>query len=187
MHVPRRIVHAILLAVLYAVGAAAAAFILPPGNRTGAAAILLSAALASTLIALSAIDLSEFRLPDRLTLPLGLAGCLLAGPMVGEALAWRVASAVAGFLAFYLIAKAFLHLRGYPGLGLGDAKLLAASGAWLGLDGLPLVVLIASSLGLAAAVFTLLIGRPIDVRTRLPFGPFLAFATWIVWLAGPPV
>ena len=77
--------------------------------------------------------------------------------------------------------------RGRDGLGLGDAKLLAASGAWLGLEGIAPTLLAASLSGLAAALIGHVAGRPIAAETRVPFGPFLAGATWLIWLYGAAV
>ena len=68
---------------------------------------------------------------------------------------------------------------------LGDAKLLAASGAWLGATTLPQVVLLAALSALAAAGFLRLAGIRIGISSALPFGPFLALATWVLWLLSP--
>jgi leader peptidase (prepilin peptidase)/N-methyltransferase len=69
-------------------------------------------------------------------------------------------------------------------LGGGDAKLLAASGAWLGTAALPLVVLFAAVAALMAAVGLALAGLRLRAHTALPFGPFLALATWLIWMFG---
>jgi leader peptidase (prepilin peptidase)/N-methyltransferase len=76
-------------------------------------------------------------------------------------------------------------LRGREGLGGGDAKLLAASGAWLGATTLPQVVLLAALSALAAAACLRLAGIRLGVHSALPFGPFLALATWALWLFSP--
>ena len=73
-------------------------------------------------------------------------------------------------------------LRGRDGVGEGDAKLLAASGAWLGAALLPQVILLAASTALAAALCLRLAGNRLSAGSALPFGPFLAFATWLLWL-----
>ena len=147
--------------------------------------LLLSTILALFLAALSAIDLREYRLPDVLTLPLAALG-LIATPLVMEASPWwHAASAAIGFALMAGIALAYAKLRGQPGLGLGDAKLLAAAGAWLGAEALPSLLLWACG---SAIVGMLIRGWRTGVlapNTRIPFGPFLAFATWMVWLYGP--
>jgi leader peptidase (prepilin peptidase)/N-methyltransferase len=68
---------------------------------------------------------------------------------------------------------------------LGDAKLLAASGAWVSWTGLPSVVLIAALAGLVFAVIRARRGGGIEAAARVPFGTFLCLGTWIVWLYGP--
>lgn len=146
-----------------------------------AASVVLAAALA----ALSAIDLQAHRLPDALTLPLIAVG-LLVSLWIGEAPAWwPLLSAALGFLLLAGIAFVYQHLRGRAGLGLGDAKLLAAAGAWLGAAALPTVLLWATG---AALVCVLLASRrngSLTRESRIPFGPFLGFGTWLAWLYGP--
>jgi leader peptidase (prepilin peptidase)/N-methyltransferase len=78
-------------------------------------------------------------------------------------------------------------LRGREGLGFGDAKLLAAGGAWLSWQSVPSVVLIAAVLALAVVLGIALVRRTrLSAATRVPFGPYLAAAIWLVWLYGPP-
>lgn len=96
----------------------------------------------------------------------------------------RLMAAGVGFGALYLVATVYERLRGQAGLGLGDAKLLAASGAWLGVQALASVVLLATTSALAVVGGMRLSGRQVSRTTMLPFGPFLAFGTWLVWLYG---
>jgi leader peptidase (prepilin peptidase)/N-methyltransferase len=100
---------------------------------------------------------------------------------------WRdhALGAVIGFAAFALIAWLYRRLRRREGLGLGDAKLSAAIGAWVSWQGLPTMLLWGSILGLAFAVGLSLLGRPLRLSDRLPFGVFLAAGGWLVWLYGP--
>jgi leader peptidase (prepilin peptidase)/N-methyltransferase len=145
---------------------------------------LASAALALALVFLSAIDLRDYRLPDVLTLPLGAAG-ILASWWLGIAPPWwSIASAVVGFALLAGVAMIYSRVRGRDGLGLGDAKLFAASGAWLGLEGLPAVLLVACGAAIVALLVMALRSQALSATTRIPFGPFLAFGTWIVWLYG---
>ena len=145
--------------------------------------LLASVVLALPLAALSAIDVREYRLPDVLTLPLAAAGVLVSWWLAPASLWWTIASMVIGFALLAGLGMLYRHLRNREGLGLGDAKLFAASGAWLGLEGLPGVLLVACG----AAIVALLVAAwrsQISATTRVPFGPFLAFGTWIIWLYG---
>jgi leader peptidase (prepilin peptidase) / N-methyltransferase len=165
----------------YALSAAPAALWhhLPPS--TIAATVLLGGAL----VALSSIDAVSYRLPDTLTLPLialGLAACAVLG---WDDVPIRAAAAAFGYGTLYLVARVYLRARGRHGLGLGDAKLFAAAGAWLGFDGLPSVLLIASLTALAAAALAYARGMAVTAGTAIPFGPFLAYGFWLVWLYGP--
>jgi leader peptidase (prepilin peptidase)/N-methyltransferase len=137
------------------------------------------------LLALGWIDLRSWLLPDALTLPLiiaGLAAAILFNP---DQLTGRALGAALGYLSLMAIAALYRRLRGREGLGGGDAKLLAASGAWLGAAALPQVILLAALSALAAAAGLRLAGVRLGFHSALPFGPFLAFATWVLWLAGP--
>jgi leader peptidase (prepilin peptidase)/N-methyltransferase len=143
--------------------------------------LLLGAALA----VLASIDCLTLRLPDGITLPLIAAGIGVAWLSTPLLAAYHASAAVAGYAALRLVALAYERLRGRAGLGLGDAKLLAAAGAWLGLEGLPTVVLYAAGAALVSVALAALTGRRVAATTRIPFGPFLAFAIWLVWLYGP--
>ena len=146
-----------------------------------------SVVLGTTLILLSAIDIRFFRLPNALTLPLLAAGLVFCAVFQWDDVRWRMAAAAFGFGILYGVAKLYFYLRGHRGLGLGDAKLLAASGAWLGIEGVPSTLLIASVSALCAALAAQLAGRPIARNTRIPFGPFLALGTWLTWFYGPMI
>jgi leader peptidase (prepilin peptidase)/N-methyltransferase len=80
--------------------------------------------------------------------------------------------------------EAYRRLRRREGLGQGDAKLFAAAGAWLGIAALPQVVLLAALAALIAAAGLSLAGTRLRAHTALPFGPFLALASWSIWLFG---
>lgn len=138
------------------------------------------------LLALGATDLRHLLLPDILTLPLigvGLAGAwTFDGAVFGD----HVIGAVAGFGVLATIGWTYERLRGREGIGLGDAKLLAAAGAWLGWPALPGVVLISTVAG--SATFAVMAARRRwTLETPVPFGVFIAGAFWLVWLYGPLV
>jgi leader peptidase (prepilin peptidase)/N-methyltransferase len=135
-----------------------------------------------TLLALGWIDWENMVLPDVLTLPLLLLGLTATWILAPALLADHLGAAVAGYLAFRALEIGYRKLRGRDGLGQGDAKLLAAAGAWVGLQALPLVVLGGALAGLCAALFMRLRGAHISATTALPFGPGLALALWVVWL-----
>ena len=114
----------------------------------------IAALLGWWLLALALIDLQTWLLPDALTLPLlvaGLAAAALHQPP-GTPLIDALAGAAAGYGLLAGLGYVYRRLRGRDGLGLGDAKLLAAAGAWLGLASLPWVVLAAALLGLLLAL-----------------------------------
>jgi leader peptidase (prepilin peptidase)/N-methyltransferase len=146
-----------------------------------------SCALGWSLIALAVIDARHLLLPDPLTLPLVPAGLAVAWLVDPDKLPDHALGAVAGYLALAAVALAYRRWRGREGLGLGDAKLFAAAGAWVSWAGLPSVLLLAAA---AALAWHLVAARLRDRRLtgrELPFGPYLAGALWLVWLYGPVV
>jgi len=128
------------------------------------------------LLALAGIDLRVWLLPDLLTLPLIAAGLAAAATLDPRSLLDRALQAIAAL---------YRTVRRREGLGGGDAKLLAAAGAWVGATALPQVILLAALTALAAAGAMRLGGVRLQLHSALPFGPFLALGTWILWLAGP--
>jgi len=135
-----------------------------------------------TLLTLAWIDLRTMILPDVLTLPLlafGLAATWITTP---DWLVDNLLAAALGYFTLAAVAWAYRRFRGRDGLGMGDAKLLAAIGAWLGLSLLPLVLLLAACAGLAAAGGAALTGKRMTATTAIPFGPFLALSGWLLLL-----
>ena len=137
------------------------------------------------LLVLGWIDMRRWVLPDALTLPLILAGLAAAWLFAPGELLDRAVGAACGFLFLWAISALYRRWRGRDGLGLGDAKLFAAAGAWVGASGLPSVLFGGALAALAAAGCLAATGRHLDRFSALPFGPFLALAIWIVWLVGP--
>ncbi|MEV3809566.1 A24 family peptidase [Aeromonas dhakensis] len=153
----------------------------PPG--WGLLAALL---LTWMLVALTFIDLDKMLLPDQLTLPLLWGGLLfnLAGGFVP--LADAVIGAMAGYLVLWSLYWAFKLLTGKEGMGYGDFKLLAALGAWLGWQALPIVLLLSSLVGAIIGISLILL-RNHHQNKPIPFGPYLAIAGWIALLWGDTI
>jgi leader peptidase (prepilin peptidase)/N-methyltransferase len=149
--------------------------------------LLTSCALGWTLLTLAAIDQRHLLLPDVLTLPLIAAGLVVAFAIDPALLMPHVVGALAGFAAFVAIAFAYRRLRRREGLGLGDAKLLAAAGAWLGWQALPGVVAVGALCALAVALARTVTGDRLSATTRIAFGGYLALAFWLAWLFGPVI
>ncbi len=147
--------------------------------------IWLDCLLGWWLLALAWIDIRRWLLPNSLTLPLIIVGLVATAIFDPPRLTEHALGAVLGYLSLRAVALLYRVLRGREGLGHGDAKLLAASGAWVGAAALPEVVFGAAITGLFAAACLRLAGIRLGALSALPFGPFLALATWLVWLFGP--
>lgn len=131
------------------------------------------------LLTLALLDWRHFWLPDALTLPLAFLGFTVGMWATDVSMTDRIIGAATGYGALFVIALGYRVLRGRDGLGLGDAKLLGALGAWFGWQALPFILLIASLLGLVVMLFT---GRAKQRTARVPLGTFLALAALPAWI-----
>ncbi|MVG15700.1 prepilin peptidase [Aeromonas jandaei] len=170
-----------LVELLTALLSVAVAIVISPGWGTLAALLLTW-----VLVALTFIDLDKMLLPDQLTLPL-LWGGLLFNLIGGFApLADAVIGAMAGYLVLWSLYWAFKLLTGKEGMGYGDFKLLAALGAWLGWQALPIILLLSSLVGAIIGI-SLIALRKHHQGYPIPFGPYLAIAGWIALLWGDTI
>lgn len=173
-----------LIAVSATAVAAVSLAMLPLGMAF--ASCMLGLAMLGIVVA----DSRSFIVPDLLSLPAIVGGLLTSGRLLDPASSTLVSSdhvigMVAGGLGFWLVRVAYAWLRGQEGLGLGDVKLAAAAGAWVGWQELANVVLLASSLALAVITLVSLVrGKPVSATDKLPFGCFLAPSIWLVWFFG---
>ena len=151
--------------------------------RFGYSAALVPALIYTwALIALAFIDFDTQLLPDDITLPLLWLGLLVNAFGVLVDLRSAVFGAAAGYLILWSVYWAFRILAKKEGMGFGDFKLLAAIGAWTGWQVLPFVILVSAGLGAIIGSIGLWLSKR-GTDTRIPFGPFLAFAgvAGILW------
>jgi leader peptidase (prepilin peptidase)/N-methyltransferase len=146
------------------------------------------ALLATLMLAIAVIDAGRYIIPNELTgaaLALALLRAGLVGPEAGwHAVAWAALRACVVALPLLLLMTGYRRWRGRDGLGLGDVKLAAVAGAWLGFVTIFAVIELAALSALGAyAVNAWLRKRPLTATAFLPFGAFLAPAIWIGWLA----
>ncbi len=161
------LVSALLLAVLVLVSPSPAHFI-------------WLALFSGMALLLSEIDRRQLLLPDILTYPLLWFGLTFHIALSPDRLLSAVAGAILGYLVLRFLAEAYYLLQCRQGLGRGDAKYLAAIGAWTGVFALPLVATLAALFGIGAW----LLKRGWREKTsRQPFGPCLSFAGWYVLIA----
>jgi len=126
-----------------------------------------------TLIALTFIDLDTQLLPDSLTQPLIWAGLLINLGGTLTSLPAALIGAFAGYLSLWSVYWLFKLTTGKEGMGYGDFKLLAAIGAWLGWQMLPLTILLSSLVGAIVGISLMLFARH-GRDVPIPFGPYLA-------------
>ena len=138
------------------------------------------------LIALTGIDYHDQLLPDQITLPLLWVGLFanLSGTFVpiNEA----VIGALAGYLSLWSVFWIFKLVTGKEGMGYGDFKLLAALGAWMGWQMLPLIIVLSTFVGAVVGIVGVVI-KSKDRQIPIAFGPFLAMAGWIALIWGDKI
>ncbi|WP_372748735.1 A24 family peptidase [Litorivivens sp.] len=143
-----------------------------------------TAALCWTLLILTFIDIDHQLLPDQLTLPLMWAGLLLSAlgfsPITLDNAVW---GAAVGYLSLWSVYWLFKLITGKEGMGYGDFKLLAALGAWLGWQQLPVIIILSSLVGAIVGSIYLALNKSDHNRT-IPFGPYLAGAGLITLFWG---
>ena len=138
------------------------------------------------LIALTMIDFDHQLLPDSITLPLLWLGLIANSFGLLTDIHSALWGAVAGYLVLWSVYWLFKLVTGKEGMGYGDFKLLAALGAWMGWQMLPLIIILSSFVGAALGIGLIAVkGR--DQQQPMPFGPFLAIAGGIAMLWGPQI
>ncbi len=151
-------------------------------TAAGLGALVLIAAL----FALTVIDFDTQLLPDDITLPLLWIGLALNAFNVYTDLKSAVIGAMAGYLSLWSVYWLFKLFTGKEGMGYGDFKLLAALGAWLGWQMLPLTILLSSMVGAVVGISMMVIARH-GRNVPIPFGPYLAAAGLIALVWGKPL
>ena len=154
---------------------------------------LMAVVMTLALVPIAMIDAETQLIPDSIVLPLmwiGLAMSLFH-PFAGtEALfiAPRdaIVGAMAGYLSLWTVYQLFKLITGKEGMGYGDFKLLAALGAWLGWQQLPLIILMSAVVGATVGI-ALMAFRRHERSVPIPFGPYLAAAGWITMLWGETI
>ena len=145
------------------------------------------------LVPVAMIDADTQLIPDSIVLPLlwiGLAMSLFA-PVAGAETLFvapkdAIVGAMAGYLSLWSIYWLFKLVTGKEGMGYGDFKLLAALGAWLGWQQLPLIILMSAVVGAIVGI-ALMAFRKHERSVPIPFGPYLAAAGWITMLWGDTI
>ena len=154
---------------------------------------IMAIILTVTLVAIAMIDADTQLIPDSIALPLmwlGLAMSLFH-PLTGASTLFispqdAIVGAMAGYLTLWSVFWLFKLVTGKDGMGYGDFKLLAALGAWLGWQQLPIIIMLSAVVG-AAINITMIVARGKDRNIPIPFGPYLAAAGWITMLWGETI
>ncbi len=142
--------------------------------------LLHTAILFALLAAIAWIDWRTYRIPNILSLTLLVTGLLVSFATDPAGIYLHVLSALLGYGFFRLVDVGYVHLRGRTGLGMGDAKLFGAIGAWLGPEGMVPALFIAAISALIYGLYQLIVS-PNGGNDKIPFGPFLAIGAFVIW------
>ena len=137
---------------------------------------------ACAMIVLFVIDLHHRILPNVITIP-GIVVGLICSAMLPPGWLAALIGAIAGGGALFLIAEAYYRVRGVEGLGMGDVKMLAMIGAFLGWQLTLVTLMLASLSGSIIGVALMASGRR-GMQAALPFGTFLAVGALIAAVYG---
>ncbi len=154
---------------------------------------LLAIFLTFALISISFIDIDHQLIPDSVVFPLlwiGL-GISLFHPLAGSETLFiapkdAIVGAIAGYLSLWSVYWLFKLVTGKEGMGYGDFKLLAALGAWLGWQALPMIIMMSAVVGASFGI-SMIVFRRHERNVPIPFGPYLAAAGWITLLYGEAI
>jgi leader peptidase (prepilin peptidase)/N-methyltransferase len=138
------------------------------------------------LIVLTMIDADHQLLPDDITLPLLWLGLIANAFGIFTDLASAVWGAVYGYGSLWSVYWAFKLTTGKEGMGYGDFKLLAALGAWLGWQSLPMIILMSSLIGAIIGITMMALSK-LGRGQPMPFGPYLAIAGWLSLVFGDTI
>lgn len=138
---------------------------------------IVQSILILALLYLAYIDWHTFRLPNAITFPLIILGVAFNGvsDLRFTTMASALIGASLGYGSLWALNTGYRLLKNRNGIGMGDAKLLAALGAWLGWGALPSILLLASTTGIIGGIIWLK-WRDHQLQQAFPFGPFLAIA-----------
>jgi leader peptidase (prepilin peptidase) / N-methyltransferase len=139
-----------------------------------------------SLIALTGIDLDTQLLPDGICLPLLWLGLIANSFGAYTDIQSALWGAIVGYMSLWIVFWAFKLATGKEGMGFGDFKLMAALGAWVGWQSLPMIILVSSASGVMVAVL-MMIFLAQDRRAPIAFGPYLALGGWLAFIYGPEI
>lgn len=149
-------------------------------------AVLLAIILTFCLIALTGIDFDTYLLPDSITLPLLWLGLIANYFGVFTTLDSALWGAIAGYGVLWCVFWLFKLVTGKEGMGYGDFKLLAALGAWLGWQMLPVIIILSSLVGALVGIAMIVFAKH-EKSKPIPFGPYLAAAGWLALIWGEQI
>ena len=141
----------------------------------------------SLLLVCSVIDFHLQIIPDVISLPMVALSPLIV--YLHPELDWQssLIGVVAGGGFLYLLAVIYYFVRKDVGLGMGDVKLLAAIGGWLGYQSLIPTLFIGSITGAIAGIGVIIVTRSVTLKVKIPFGPFLSLGAVLYLLYGQQI
>jgi len=154
---------------------------------------IMAIVMTLALVSVSMIDADTQLIPDSIVLPLMWIGLAMSlyHPVAGADTLFieprdAIVGAMAGYLSLWSVYWLFKLVTGKEGMGYGDFKLLAALGAWLGWQQLPMIILMSAVVGAVIGI-AMMVFHKHERSVPIPFGPYLAAAGWIAMLWGESI
>ncbi len=144
--------------------------------------LVFGAVLLALVVAIAVIDIRRLIIPDGLNLGLAATGFGYQFWTLGRVPLLALVFSLLLLSLFWTIRRWFEMTRGQSGLGLGDVKMAGASALWINPWNLALFMLLTCSAALLFVFFSFLRGGTIDLKTKVPFGPFLGLGVFVTWM-----
>ncbi len=147
--------------------------------------VIASCLLASLLVYGAVVDIYFLFIPDTVSLGLFPLGLIVTAVINPDAVPSHLVTGIVVAVIFLLAGRYYQHCRGRSGFGMGDTKLLASAGTWIGPLAFPSVVLIGCLLGIASVFIRRFVRSRRAFQRPLAFGPHISLGFWVVWNFGP--
>jgi leader peptidase (prepilin peptidase)/N-methyltransferase len=146
--------------------------------------VLAALYLLGLLAGVCAIDARYGIIPNSFVAALAFGGFAETFLIERAELLQRVIEALLFFIAACLFRMAYRFVRGHDGLGFGDVKFLTAGVLWIGIEAVPILLMVAVLSAFISLVILRTEGHSLSGKQAISFGPHLAVALWLTWIAG---
>ncbi len=147
---------------------------------------ILSLVFYMALIILLVTDIQRYIIPNTVSYSVAVIGIISSllhiSPFATEIIDSLIGGAASGLLLI-LTSKVYFYVRKKEGMGMGDVKMIAMIGFWMGLQATVVIIILSAILGSLAGI-TLILFKKIHREQYIPYGSFLSLSTLLIWFIG---